>query len=557
MATSATAAAPTTTILGKRKATQSYIIHLSASDVDPDVNTDTNTHLHTDGDAESSYASDAAAGPSASKNGRQNARRTAMGGERAYRCVFEGCGKAYTKPSRLAEHARSHTGHNSSNPWIVASLLLWNFADSVRLAPIYMPLLPQILSPRYPSRRTRAHAPLHFCAPTPVRRGRMRKALLDTAAPERARRGHSQGSERLRAEHAPPGSKPYLCTHSGCTKSFATAQKLRAHAKVHDGQSSPRHRPSRAPNKNLTRSPCMRVEKRYTCVHPGCLAPVALPALSSDPAEPAYFPTWTALQHHIRTAHPPMCPRASCDGRTFASHAGLRAHLKVHADADAEAGEDRGIERRDSGGQDSGDDEENRLRKRRRGGELGRDWKCEEDRCGKDFKSKKALTTHHTITHLGRRDFVCPEIGCARAFGYKHILQRHVARVHVAGREQGEVGDADADEEYSDADGAQGGPSGIDAMTGRLYAQRAAAGDSGTAGASIARLRRLRCPYPNLRDFSLSSSPSQPLQAACEYVFGRAYDLRRHMGAVHGVVLEKETVDAWARRVRAGLARGS
>lgn len=330
----------------------------------------------------------------------------------------------------------------------------------------------------------------------------------------------------------------------------------------------------------------MRVEKRYTCVHPGCLAPVALPALSSDPAEPAYFPTWTALQHHIRTAHPPMCPRASCDGRTFASHAGLRAHLKVHADADVEAGEDRGIERRESGGQDSGDEEEHRPRKRRRGGELGRDWKCEEDGCWKDFKSvrlfsslysrsishssllcaymltfsdaqKKALTTHHTITHLGRRDFVCPEIGCARAFGYKHILQRHVARVHVAGCEQGEVGDADADEECSDADGAQGGPSGIDAMTGRLYAQRAAAGDSGIAGAGIARLRQLRCPYPDLRDFLSSSSPSQPLQAACEYVFGRAYDLRRHMGAVHGVVLEKEAVDTWARRVRAGLARGS
>ena len=337
-------------------------------------------------------------------------------------------------------------------------------------------------------------------------------------------------------------------------------------------------------------------------MHPGCLAPVALPALSSDPAEPAYFPTWTALQHHIRTAHPPMCPRASCDGRTFASHAGLRAHLKVHADADVEAVEDRGIETRESGEQDSGDEEEHRPRKRRRGGELGRDWRCEEDGCGKEFKSvrlfscpiyatsltlrysvlkcwsllepqKKALTTHHTITHLGRRDFVCPEIGCARAFGYKHILQRHVARVHAAVRDQGQSGeargresdadadaDADADEECSDAGEARGGPSGIDAMTGRLYAQRAAIGDSGPTGAGMGRLRQLRCPYPNLSGFSSSSSPLQHLQgaaAACEYAFGRAYDLRRHLEAVHGVVLEKEIVDMWARRVRAGLARGS
>ena len=112
MATSTAAAAPTTTVLGKRKATQLYIIHLSASDVDPDMNTDATTDLHTDVDAEaSSRASDAAAGPSTSKNGRILGRRTAKTREKVYRCDLEGCDKAYTKPSRLAEHTRSHTGH--------------------------------------------------------------------------------------------------------------------------------------------------------------------------------------------------------------------------------------------------------------------------------------------------------------------------------------------------------------------------------------------------------------------------------------------------------------
>ena len=38
--------------------------------------------------------------------------------------------------------------------------------------------------------------------------------------------------------------------------------------------------------------------------------------------------------------------------------------------------------------------------------------------------------------------------------------------------------------------------------------------------------------------------------ALCEYVFGRAYDLRRHLRAVHGVSLDKDVVDAWARKER-------
>jgi hypothetical protein len=34
--------------------------------------------------------------------------------KRPYPCTFEGCKKAYRKPSRLEEHERSHTGEVSS-----------------------------------------------------------------------------------------------------------------------------------------------------------------------------------------------------------------------------------------------------------------------------------------------------------------------------------------------------------------------------------------------------------------------------------------------------------
>jgi len=248
-----------------------------------------------------------------------------------------------------------------------------------------------------------------------------------------------------------------------------------------------------------------------------------------------FYPTWTALQHHIRTSHPPVCPHEECVGRVFSSHKGLRAHLKLH--------EERALEDALSGHESL---EEDALpRKRRRGGELGRDWKCEVEGCIKDFKSKKALTTHHAITHLGQRDFVCVIEGCGRAFGYKHILQRHQARRH--GNDPAETTEDDEPSEVerpqSKKQRAQSPDTSIiNEITGVAYEERAARTHA-----------PLACPYPVMA--GLPSPKGTQLWGdgvPCEYVFGRAYDLRRHLRAVHNVVLEKEVVDSWARARRIG-----
>lgn len=59
----------------------------------------------------------------------------------------------------------------------------------------------------------------------------------------------------------------------------------------------------------------------------------------------------------------------------------MRAHLKLHEEREVEeqAGEAEGT-----------DGEGSRPRKRRRGGEMGRDWKCEVDDCDKEFKSVRS-----------------------------------------------------------------------------------------------------------------------------------------------------------------------
>jgi general transcription factor IIIA len=113
------------------------------------------------------------------------------------------------------------------------------------------------------------------------------------------------------------------------------------------------------------------IDRRYTCVHASCLA--------VQDAAPAYYATWTALQHHIRTTHPPTCLEPACNGKMFKSQRGLRAHMKLHNQNDVQ----------DAIASDS--DAESEIDgppcKKRRGGEVGRDWLCEVEGCGKDFKS--------------------------------------------------------------------------------------------------------------------------------------------------------------------------
>jgi general transcription factor IIIA len=180
-------------------------------------------------------------------------------------------------------------------------------------------------------------------------------------------------------------------------------------------------------------------------------------------------------------------------------------------------------------------------------------------RCLTGLGQKKALTTHHAITHLGRREFVCAAEGCGRAFGYKHILQRHQARRHSNDRAEANGQHNDADGESSEVEQPRPkkqktrhepspGTSTINEITGVAYAERAAR-----------RPVQLKCPYPAMEGLP-SALPVESTSlwgdaGPCEYVFGRAYDLRRHLRAVHGIWIEKDVVDSWAGSRTAGQSR--
>jgi len=182
---------------------------------------------------------------------------------------------------------------------------------------------------------------------------------------------------------------------------------------------------------------------------------------------------------------------------------------------------------------------DHRPRKRRRGGEVGRDWACDVPGCGKDFKSKKALNTHNNITHLGRRDFVCPHETCGRTFGYKHLLQRHLSKLHTT-----EKNCTDDAVEFSD----QALPTklrpmslsvDIEEITGMAYSAR--------SRDQVQNSRALTCPHPQVAEISGESTPSPGSSKQCSYLFSRGYDLRRHLRSEHGLEVDKEKVDKWVR----------
>ena len=128
------------------------------------------------------------------------------------------------------------------------------------------------------------------------------------------------------------------------------------------------------------------------------------------------------------------------------------------------------------------------------------------------FKQKRALTTHYNVSHLHKRDFVFTQGGCDKSYGHKHLLQRHAAQVHKPTESS----------DRSEDDNVKGVQLDIDGITGKSYLERSA------------KIRRtLCCPYPHFPP-AFVSGPDLVLSVPdsvvpCEYVFGRAYDLRRHL----------------------------
>ncbi|KAF8893883.1 hypothetical protein BD779DRAFT_1641349 [Infundibulicybe gibba] len=476
-------------VLGKRKAElhpKSYIIRLGTAS--PEIARAALSD--SDANARSAFIAPASLDPDT----RSRRRKT-------YCCTHTGCTKSYTKPSRLAEHERSHSG---DRPFECETCKKTYLRDTHLHAHqrTHLPESERPLVCPQPGCGKRFWTTQHLRVHVDWHNG-MKPFICSQPSCGQSFSKNYQLRAHISSAHSPPDTKPYQCTHTGCTKSFNTNQHLQNHTRIHD-------------------------EKRYVCVNGTCLP--------SPGSSPSYFPTWTALQHHLRTSHPPTCTSLSCNGRTFSTQKGLRAHQRLHEQQAEEL-------HLNCAGSDSDEDVADKPspRKRRRGGELGRDWICEYESCRKDFKSKKALKTHTDVTHLGRRDFVCTYTSCNKSYGYKHLLQRHTAKAHTSMA-------ADSSESASGTEAETESSGQIEMLTGKAYTKR------------LENSKALPCSHPRLvgllasvliRNNNTDNRVSTMIMnEPCDFVFYRAYDLRRHLKTFHNVEVDKVTVDNWVRSIR-------
>lgn len=115
--------------------------------------------------------------------------------KKRYACDFEGCHKAYSKPARLAEHQRSHTGDVCRSSSSIVFLLM-PAAETILLQS-----LQQVLPSRKPSTGTLAFTPARVGQAVHLRRGRVPQALLDVSTSPCARKT-AQGREALQGASA-------------------------------------------------------------------------------------------------------------------------------------------------------------------------------------------------------------------------------------------------------------------------------------------------------------------------------------------------------------------
>ncbi|KAL4881340.1 hypothetical protein BJY04DRAFT_189655 [Aspergillus karnatakaensis] len=393
---------------------------------------------------------------------------------KTHRCPFEGCNKAFNRPARLQEHLRSHnnerifdcTYDGCDKTFLRASHLNHHVKSAHTGTRDYVCDRPDCGKSFVTGSRLRRHLAAHD--------GQDKYRCTEHPPCNETFRKHSTLQKHVLSVHLK--QKPFQCSHvdaqtgEKCSMAFESAGNLRAHeSRVH-------------------------TEKRFSCAE--CSQRVESNDQTPMPP-PVTFPTYSLLQAHIRTAHPPQCPNCSV---TCSSARELRRHLEVaHGNVSLD---DRRI------------------------------FPCTVPGCDRSFTKKGNLTVHIRTVHDGEKRFICGETdlstskrvtgwsgeGCGKRYGSKLALEEHIRTAHLGFQNSKAERRQRQGRRQSDTQNAN--PSALATLTGEGYADETG--------------RQITC-----------------FVHSCPHRFLRNYDLWVHMGSKHSYT-EDDIRDLFLQRALLG-----
>ena len=307
---------------------------------------------------------------------------------KSYGCPYETCSKAFNRPARLTEHLRSHT---NTRPFTCP----------------HSPCTKDFLRETHLNHHVKsAHTDVRdysceweSCGKRFLTSTRLKRHLAAHEGREKYRCGEAGCGQTFRKhgtlqKHTTlvhEGKKPFVCKKPNdkgdlCGVGFDTTLKLKSHeSRFHCGT-------------------------RYSCTI--CSGNKAeQDQLTLQIPEEAAFSTYTALQAHNKTVHPPRCDECGYQCGTAKE---LSRHIEIQH------------------GSQELSERQTHL--------------CLESGCGRGFTKKGNLIVHMRTVHIGEKRFICGKIesiklnkvngwsgenACGKDFTSKGNLEEHVRTVHM------------------------------------------------------------------------------------------------------------------------------